>query len=76
MIDPKNQPTRIGLDCKITQQAIDKLLSVPQCIESVRQVPCYDYEARFGAFIRVRCGIILLSAIDWDKVAQTMETAI
>jgi len=64
------------VDPKLTQQVIDKLLSVPQFIESVRQVPCYDYEARFGAFIRVRCGIILLSAIDWDKVAQAMETAI
>jgi hypothetical protein len=73
MVDPKNQSTRIGLDCKTTQQVIDKLLSVPQCIEAVRQVPCYDYEARFGAFIRVKCGIILLSAIDWDKVAQAME---
>jgi hypothetical protein len=64
------------VDPKATQRAIDKLLSVPQCIESVRQVPCYDYEARFGAFIRVKCGIILLSAIDWHKVAQTMEAAI
>jgi hypothetical protein len=64
------------VDPQITQKVIDKLLSVPQCIESVRQVPCYDYEARFGAFIRVKCGIILLSAIDWDKVAQAMEAAI
>ena len=62
------------IDSKATQRAINKLLSVPQCIESVRQVPCYDYEARFGAFIRVRCGIILLSSIDWDKVAQAMES--
>jgi hypothetical protein len=37
------------IDPKITQQAIDKLLSVPQCIESVKQVPCDDYQARFGA---------------------------
>jgi len=64
------------VDPKLTQQVIDKLLSVPQFIESVKQVPCYDYEARFAAFIRVKCGIILLSAIDWDKVAQAMETAI
>jgi hypothetical protein len=64
------------VDPHLTQQTINKLLSVPQCIESVRQVPCYDYEARFGAFIRVKCGIILLSAIDWHKVAQAMETAI
>jgi hypothetical protein len=65
VIDPKN-----------TQQAIDKLLATPQCLQSLRDVKCYDYEARFGAFIRVKCGIILLSAIDWDKVAQAMEAAI
>ena len=64
------------IDPKSTQQVIDKLLSTPACIESVRDIPCYDYEARFGAFIRVKCGIITLSAIDWAKVAQAMEAAI
>ena len=59
---------------KLTQQAIDKLLSTPACIESIRAIPCYDYEARFGAFIRVKCGIITLSAIDWSKVAQAIES--
>ena len=64
------------IDPKTTQQVIDKLLSSPQCMASVKSVPCEDYQARFGAFIRVKCGIILLSAIDWDKVAQAMESAI
>ena len=64
------------IDPKITQQTIDKLLASPQCMDSIRGLKCYDYEARFGAFIRVRCGIILLSAIDWHKVAQAMESAI
>ena len=64
------------IDPKSTQQAIDKLLASPQCMDSIRDLKCYDYEARFGAFIRVKCGIILLSAIDWHKVAQAMETAI
>ena len=64
------------IDPKSTQQAIDKLLASPQCMDSIRGLKCYDYEARFGAFIRVKCGIILLSAIDWGKVAQAMETAI
>jgi hypothetical protein len=62
------------IDEKLTQQAIDKLLSTPACIESVRDLPCYDYEARFGAFIRVKCGIITLSSIDWPKVAQAIES--
>ena len=61
---------------KLTQQAIDKLLSTPACLDSIRAIPCYDYEARFGAFIRVKCGIITLSAIDWSKVAQAMEVVL
>ena len=76
MVDPKNQSTLIGFDCKITQQAIDKLVNSKECMDSIRGLMCYDYEARFGAFIRVKCGIILLSAIDWHKVAQAMELAI
>jgi len=64
------------IDPKITQQVIDKLLVSPQCMDSIRGLKCYDYEARFGAFIRVKCGIILVSSIDWDKVAQAMEAAI
>ena len=64
------------VDPKITQQAIDKLVNSSECMDSIRNIKCYDYEARFGAFIRVKCGIILLSAIDWHKVAQAMESAI
>ena len=63
-------------DSKATQQVIDKLLATPACLESIRNLKCYDYEARFGAFVRVKCGIILLSSIDWAKVAQAMEAAI
>ncbi len=44
MIDPKNQSTLIGFDCKITQQAIDKLLASPQCMDSIRDLKCYDYD--------------------------------
>lgn len=61
------------IDPKHTQQAIDKILSVPQCLQSLREVKCYDYEARFGAFIRVKCGIILTNTIDWTLVQQTIE---
>lgn len=68
--------TRMTIDEKVTQQVIDKLLSTPACLDSIRATPCYNYEARFGAFIRVKCGIILLSSIDWAKVAQAMEAAI
>jgi hypothetical protein len=60
------------IDPHVTQQAIDKLVNSKECMDSIRGLKCYDYEARFAAFIRVRCGIILLSAIDWYKVAQSM----
>ena len=66
----------IVINPEVTQQVIDKLLNTPECMDSIRNTKCYDYEARFGAFIRVKCGNILLSAIDWDKVAQAMEAAI
>ena len=61
---------------EVTQTVINKLVNSSECMASIRNLECYDYEARFGAFIRVKCGIILLSSIDWDKVAQAMETAI
>jgi len=64
------------IDEKMTQQVIDKLLSTPACLNSIRHVKCYDYEHRFSAFIRVRCGIILTNHIDWPKVAQAMEAAL
>ena len=61
---------------EVTQTVINKLVNSSECMDSIRNLECYDYEARFGEFIRVKCGIILLSSIDWDKVAQAMETAI
>jgi hypothetical protein len=59
---------------ELTQTVINKLVNSKECKDSIRNLKCYDYEARFGAFIRVKCGIILLSAIDWDKVAQAIES--
>ena len=66
----------IVIDPKATQQVIDKLVNTPECMDSIRNLKCYDYEARFGAFVRVKLGIILLSSIDWTKVAQAMEAAL
>lgn len=58
----------------MTQKVINIIQGSPQCMDSVRSVPCNDYEARFGAFIRVRYGIITLSLIDWPKVATTINS--
>ena len=60
----------------MTQQVIDKLLSLPQCMASIKDVPCEDYQARFGAFIRVKYGNIVLNLVDWPKVAQTINSTI
>ena len=59
---------------ELTQTVINKLVNSKECMDSIRNLKCYDYEARFGAFIRGKCGIILLSSIDWGKVAQAMES--
>ena len=34
------------------------------------------YQARFGAFIRVKHGHIVINLVDWDKVAQAIQAAI
>ena len=60
----------------MTQKVINIIQGSPQCMDSVRSVPCNDYEARFGAFIRVRYGIITLSLIDWPKVATTINSTL
>jgi hypothetical protein len=59
---------------ELTQTVINKLVNSKECMDSIHNLKCYDYEARFGAFIRVKYGIILLSSIDWPKVAQAMES--
>ena len=56
-----------------TQKVIDKLLSIPSCLNSVKVVPCEDYQARFGAFIRVKHGNIVINLVDWPKVATVVN---
>ena len=56
-----------------TKQAINAIKKCPQCLESLRQVPCEDYHVRFGAFIRVRHGVIMLNLVEWDIVVQEIE---
>ena len=59
---------------ELTQTVINKLVNSSECMDSIRNIKCYDYEARFGAFIRVKYGIITLSSIDWPKVATTINS--
>ncbi len=60
----------------MTQQVIDKLLASPQCMDSVKSVPCDDYQARFGAFIRVKHGNIVINLVDWPTVATTINSSL
>jgi len=49
-------------------------LASPQCMASVKSVPCDDYQARFGAFIRVKHGNIVINLVDWPKVATVVNS--
>ena len=57
----------------MTQRVIDIILNNPRCMDSIKVVSCNDYEARFGAFIRVKHGIITTNLIDWSLVMQTIN---
>jgi len=57
-----------------TQDVINIIQKCPQCMASVKQTPCDDYNARFGALIRVKYGIITTTLIDWATVAQTINS--
>lgn len=58
----------------MTQKVIDIILNNPQCMDSVKSVRCDDYEARFGAFIRVKHGNIVINLVDWPKVATAVNS--
>jgi hypothetical protein len=58
----------------MTQKVIDIILNNPQCMASVKSVPCDDYQARFGAFIRVKHGNIVINLVDWPKVATVVNS--
>ena len=60
----------------VTQQVINIIKNSPQCMDSVRQVPCDDYQARFGAHIRAKYGIISHNIIDWTEVAKQVSAVL
>ena len=61
---------------ELTLKVIDILQKCPQCVASVKNTPCDDYQARFGAFIRVKHGIITTNLIDWATVSQTINSTL
>ena len=64
------------MDKLLTQQVINIIKNSPQCMDSVRQVPCDDYQARFGAFIRAKYVIISHNIIDWTEVAKQVSAVL
>jgi hypothetical protein len=60
----------------MTDKIINIILTSPKCISSIKSVGCNDYEARFGAFIRVKHGIIMSNLIDWTEVAKQINNEI
>jgi hypothetical protein len=64
------------MDKLLTQQVVSILLACPQCLQSVKQVPCDDYQARFGAHIRAKYGIISHNIIDWTEVAKQVSAVL
>jgi hypothetical protein len=60
----------------MTHKVINIIQNSPQCMDSVKSVDCEDYQARFGAYIRVKHGNIVINLVDWPKVAQTINTAL
>ena len=59
---------------KITLKAINIIQKCPDCLASIKQSPCNDYESRFSAFIRVKHGILTTNLIDWTTVTQTINS--
>lgn len=60
----------------MTQKVIDIIQGSPQCVASIKEVPCDDYQARFSAFIRVKHGNIVINLVDWPKVATVVNSHI
>ena len=60
----------------MTHKVINIIQGSPQCMDSIKSVPCDDYKARFEAFIRVKHGIILTTYIDWPTVATTINSTL
>lgn len=57
-------------DETLTQQAISYLEKCTGCLESIKSVPCNDFEARFSAYLRVKKGMSLVAMVDWEKVSK------
>ena len=60
----------------MTQKVINIIQGSPQCMASIKDVPCDDYQARFSAFIRVKHGNIVINLVDWPTVATTINSTL
>jgi hypothetical protein len=56
-----------------TQLAIKHILECPNCVEAIRQRPDCDFKSVFGAYLRVRKGLVMQQLIDWEQVTKDVK---
>ena len=60
-------------DSKLTEQAIKALMDCPQCLKAIVQSPNCSIPDMFGAYLRVRKGIINPKLVDWKQVTKQIK---
>ena len=60
-------------DSKLTEHAIKGIVTCPRCMEAIQQRPECDIQSMFGAYLRVKKGLINLKLIDWKHVTQKVK---
>lgn len=61
---------------ELTQKIISIIKNCNPCLQSIKQSPCFDYEARFGAYIRSKHGVVITNIVNWPLVKTTIENEI
>ena len=60
-------------DSKLTEQVVNALLNCPQCMTAIKQMPNCSIPDMFGAYLRVRKGIINPKLVDWKQVTKQVK---
>lgn len=61
-------------DNNLTEQAIKALMDCPQCLKAIEQSPKCNIQEMFGAYLRVRKGIITPNLVDWKQVTKQVKS--
>ena len=60
-------------DNKLTEQAIKALMDCPNCLKAIEQSPDCSIPDMFGAYLRVKKGLINPKLIDWKHVTAQVK---